>query len=360
MGRMLRRLAPFVAMLVLAFATTSCIFLDSERRSNFRGPTWDVPLTIPLAAKETMRIADVFDFEIGEDGALGFAKTLDEMSFDVPPGWQTPDFKTEPQVLDVDLGEWPDTDELAFLDVILSIDIGNDAGFKGSLKIQIDGLSEEGTITDSKSRDVSLGRTGPVDFNVTELVNVKPDRLRITWSAKLDAGPGLIPGGTIAISPEVWVPLVLHIGGDGESFPLAEAVPLNLDEQSRSTLSTAPVSSVTIALDVDTRLPFAFQLDVAFTDTSAGTEPVIVSAFMPPASTDDRGRAVDALAHTVELVIDESVRRALLRDGAMAEATMTLFSAAPSGRIRLQQDDYVAWKAYATIAARVNKGADVR
>lgn len=339
---------------LVAMMATGCIFLDADRRTNFLGPSWDVPFVVPLFAKQTQHIVDVFEFEIDPDGTLGFTRMLDRVEFDVPPGWQAPNFTLEPQVMEVDVGDLADADSFGFVDVVLSLHIVNDAGFGGTLKLKIDGMSD-GEVDESKTANIPLGQSDPLRLNLTNVLNAKPDKLRLTWVAALQAGASPVAGGKFAVAPEVWVPLVLDIGPDGQQFPLGDAIALDLSEDARTTIRNAPITDVAIVMDVETRLPFGIQLDVAFgSDPDEGT----LTMFVPAAPTDEFGRAVLVATHTVELVVGERVRSAMVADGARAEATLTLFGSGASQRIRLTRDDFLAFKAYATITAVVNDGGE--
>lgn len=332
-----------------------CVFLDANRRNEFRGPQWDVPFAVPLFSKQTRYLTDLFEFDVDDDGTLGFRHTLDEVQFRVPPGWTGSNYVTEPRVLEIDVEDLPKADELGFVDVVLSLRIKNESGFRGTLSLQIDGISD-GDVAEVKERDISLGRTAPVQINLTNVLNAKPDKLRLTWSATLQAGTTPIQAGKLSIAPEVWVPLAFHIGPEGQSFAFGEALPLGLGEDDRRTLREAPIGDVGVVMEVDTRLPFGVELIAHFGTDPEGEEGATVRLNVPPADTDATGRALAAARHTVELLIDEEVREAIVRPDATLTTTVVLVGPKDNGQLRLTDEDYLSFRGYGILTAIVNKG----
>lgn len=410
MGRYHRSGALVVTFVLFALATTGCVFLDEGRRQDFRGPSWEVPLAVPLFAKQTRQLVDMVDFEVSdEDGTLGYRETLERVEFEVPPGVTVPEFAFEPQTVEIDLVDWPDLDEIDLLaDVVLNLRIVNDVGLDGRLNVKIEGLSD-GDVEKVKRREERFDGDKSVSLNLTEILQAKPDKLRFTMGASLKTGSAPGEGGRIAVVPEVWVPIVLEIGPEGQDVPIGEAVALDLDEDTRTAIREAPLGEVALIVDVDTRLPFGVELELAFEPSAAGSGPgsgpgsssglgsgsssgsesghtsgsglgsssgsgsgstpgsgatsgtglgpakAALHLSLPPAPTDGQGRTADAENHVVELVVNEAVRSALVREGTVMKATLTVHGSKDRGLVRMHKDDYIAFRSYAKVTALVNR-----
>lgn len=248
-----------------------------------------------------------------------------------------------------------------------------------------------------------------MSLNLTEILQAKPDKLRFTMGASLKTGSAPGEGGRIAVVPEVWVPIVLEIGPEGQDVPIGEAVALDLDEDTRTAIREAPLGEVALIVDVDTRLPFGVELELAFEPSAAGSGPgsgpgsssglgsgsssgsesghtsgsglgsssgsgsgstpgsgatsgtglgpakAALHLSLPPAPTDGQGRTADAENHVVELVVNEAVRSALVREGTVMKATLTVHGSKDRGLVRMHKDDYIAFRSYAKVTALVNR-----
>lgn len=377
MGRRRHRSGALVVVFVLfALATTGCVFLDGERRKDFRGPSWDVPLAVPLFAKQTKQLVDMVHFEVNdEDGTLRYRETLERVEFEVPPGLTVPEFVLEPQTVEIDLENWPELDEMDLLaDVVLNLRIVNEVGLDGRLNVQIEGLSDE-DVEKAKQREVGFEGDKSVALKLTEILRAKPDKLRFTLGASLKTGGAPEEGGRIAVVSEVWVPVVLAIGPEGQDVPMGDAVPLDLDADTRAAIRDAPLGNVALILDVNTRMPFGVDLELAFEPPASGPGsgsgaglgsgsgaqpapspvPAALRVFLPPAPTDGRGRTTGEGDHTVEIVVDEAVRSALVREGTAVRTTLTIHGSVDDGVVRLSKDDYISFRGYAKVTALVNR-----
>src|SRR5690625_3439879 len=88
-------------VLAIAVVASGCIFLDADRRSNFRGPSWDVDLYIPLVS-DTLELVGGIDDELEDFKEI--ETELGRLEFKLPGGWTG-----EPVLSLDDLGD----DELA-------------------------------------------------------------------------------------------------------------------------------------------------------------------------------------------------------------------------------------------------------
>ncbi len=85
MARDGRRITFLVMLLAVAVVASGCIFLDTNRRNNFTGPSWDVDLAIPL-------VNDTYSL-VGENGEnlADISKLppehLGELVFELPDNW---------------------------------------------------------------------------------------------------------------------------------------------------------------------------------------------------------------------------------------------------------------------------------
>lgn len=298
MGRYRRRVTFLVMVLAIAVVASGCIFLDADRRSNFRGPSWDVDLYIPLVS-ETFELVGGIDEDLEDFKEI--ETELGRLEFELPPGWKgIPNLDLEELgdyelAADLDLkGVWDGLADVEnefdgaqiTIDGALRWTVFAPEGLEGEITLQLLGLvdgretSVQGTIT----LDGSTESSG--ELNIKRFLDEKPE----TWTVKVGGelkGDGETEiSGSLALHFDLSLMLELEFTKDTE-FSLADPEPVPIDSDLRERLWDIPLSDVEFVLDMEPK-PFGFTLALRFTDGDADTDPAHLAVSVGLADDDNK------------------------------------------------------------------------
>lgn len=254
-GRVVRRAGFVVAVLVVALAAGGCFVFDKERRENFKGPSWDVPLTIPLA-NLTVDGAELFEFE---DGKTVHEEPVGGFKFTLPQPWPIEGEATLDAVRQsVELDDvWEDllshdgitVSPRAFLQ--LSLDTGD------ALEIELDlGATADSGAT--VQQNVTLVGGDKVEIDFSPLLESMPERIDIELkpTVKSKAGPDDPTVEFDAVFRVELFPLTIRLAPAG--VEVAKPEPVAIDGDAKKSLEDIPLKNFSIVANVtDARDPDA-------------------------------------------------------------------------------------------------------
>lgn len=350
--RFLKRTALAAALLLVALAAGGCFVFDKERRENFKGPSWDVPLTIPLANTK-VDAAELFELE---EGGFEYSQNIDGVEKRVkglPPGNVESVGKLDHVQPLADL--W---DELSVAEGVNVVLPGEGAVFIVLTLSGHEGLTTNFNLTLTPRRDgqdgerwekpISLKGGASERVDISALMQGKPDELRVFVDIGVESDERL-EDVTIKFDAELLVNLsTIALSFDDDGVEIVNPEPLRIDGDLKQSLQDIPlknfniVANITDARDPDAKHP-AVPLEFAI-EFYAG----------PPAVDPDPERYVVSLAGGQP----DPDGWAKIRDklsGPNPHAGVKVFVAGDDKKLVMDPDASYLVEAYLVIEMEVNK-----
>lgn len=270
-----RRVAFMVALLSIALVASGCFLLDANRRNNFKGPSWDVDVFIPLVS-DTFSLVGEFDDEL-EDSQEHLIE-LGKLKFDLPEGWPGNPIDLDQlgdDKLDVELDLQEVWDLLAdveeeFEGVKLTIEgalrwtVVAPEGLKGEITLELTGETGEGEV--SVDDEIKLGGGADLsdEMDITLFLQARPDTWMVKVGGELEGEEGFEVVGSLQLYFDLLLTLKMEFDQETE-ISLAERTAINIDSDMRERLRDIPLTDVELVLNVEP-VPFGFTVALRFTD----------------------------------------------------------------------------------------------
>lgn len=342
-----RRVTFAVTLLSIALVASGCFFLDTNRRNNFSGPSWDVPFAIALydgtirvsGEEEDTEFSESEEFVISLEGWNGDKASLDVLADDLADvtldfEFDLPDLGDMSDVFDEDL-----EDKITlFSDAYMDLRISGDEGLHGELTLNITGISAvpgEGAI----KATMKLGTGDTERVQLGSILSRKPTKLQMKFGGDLEA-PGAVPE-ELTIHADIVVPLSIKIDEDVE-YELADPESIGMSSEARQALADVPVSDIEFFVDLDEAFPLEFAVQLVFTSDALDNDEVVLTLSVPNSKVDK----VDIAA----------VRDKLLGDDPHVQPRLVL--AESDGAIRYPAGAEFSLKAHIILTVDVNTRGD--
>lgn len=275
-GRHGRRITFLVMLLALAVVASGCIFLDTDRRNNFTGPSWDVDLLIPLVS-ETFELVEGIDEDLEDFKEI--ETELGRLEFELPPGWKgIPNLDLEELgdyelAADLDLkGVWDGLADVEnefdgaqiTIDGVLRWQAVAPEGLEGEITLKLTGMGDKGEVevVDTITLDGTTALSGEID--IKSFLDDRPETWKVQVGGELRGDGQTELSGVLALQFDLSLMLELEFTKETE-FTLADPASVPIDSDLRERLKDLPLSDVELVLDMNPE-PFAFTLALRFTD----------------------------------------------------------------------------------------------
>lgn len=356
--RQAKRLTLIMLLVLIGVVANGCILLSPDRLRDFKGPSWDVPLRVPLLTLTELRLSEVLDLEAGNDGTLEFRLDLpaaepfyvfheaaEDLVIPVP---------VQPvREVTVDLADLNDFPEIDFNDAFLIFLAQNDPDIEGTLEIEalLDGVPTFlGT--------VDLQEAAPQEVSIQEILNQRPDELVVRLTSSIPAQPVSVEAGDrVGFSLQLKVPFHLRIPADGVDLTDGSATVVSIEQSVREEIRNAPLTAIELFVHVVNRTPIGLdaRFDFANTADPAGDPTAVAVDLSIPSAGLDQGKAVAPTERVVRIEVDETLREKLASQPLFVVPSIEIPGGGEDRTIVLQADDYIAYKAHVVVTVAVNK-----
>lgn len=351
----LRRSGFVLLSVALSLALSGCILFDAERRKNFRGPSWDLPISFSVAAPQEVLLRDLLSVAPDDNGEYSFKYPLAEYVVFAADEKAVVDFGAIPSgerhaVSEIEIEFLQLPKDVYFTTALLVFDVRNDVPVKGQADVSIYGL-RDGIVVGSASQRFDLEDAAATGQDIAFLLNERPDTLRLEWSIAFEPATVIVqPGDRISVDTQLRIPLGFQVPAGGAALDLA-VVELVIDDAARDALRRAPITDITFYVDLESRMPLPLEMTLLFgNEPDPSRDPSRAKlVFHVPAGAEHPVKAV------VPLTIDEVLRSVLVGEKVFVAPRLSIPNGEEPYRITLSKDHGMKFRVYATVTFAINK-----
>lgn len=357
-----RKAAFFALLFLVGIVASGCILFDGQRLKDFKGPSWDVPITLPVLAKTDFYLKDGLTGIAESDGELGFNIPITQFeAYEAPVSGALPFSPADPSVDEstLDLGDLSSVPDFDFSIANLKLTVVNQLNVTGRIEVELTGLRNGAPVGATVQDTIDLTDGTITVLNIAAILNEKPEALSVKRTVIFDAQiVNVEAGDKLSLQTDLWIPLTMTIPAGGVVVDVGATTAMELDEGTRSMLDTAPITEVAFFIDAVSRIPFGFNLSFTFADNpdpALDPDKVEIEVSIPAAPLNEVGQVSGSEEVVVRLAIDESLRRKLVAEPVYVAPKMVIPNGAEPQTIGLTAHDSLSFKAYVIITVGMNK-----
>lgn len=356
-----------LSLAALPLLVTGCVLFEPARWRDFTGPSWDIPIAVPLLPNTRFDLGKLESIA-NRDNEIGFHYPLDtfappELTFNKAEriAFQGATVETA-QGIEVSVAGLADLPDVQILTAELIISVENAPALTGKVSVHVAALSG-GAETARAVAEQDLTDGGPLRIDLGSLLNgsPRPDRLRLHYVIDIPAQwVHVQQGDRVAVAAELWAPLYVHMPSEPLRIEPGGAIEIALDGDAKAALFDARLVDLALVVDVVSRSPVGMDVELRFApEATPGADAVSVFLQVPNGVVDPSGRAVAPARLTREIHISEELRQLLVGERVFMTARLALYNdeAGPDGiAVRFTADDHVTLRGYAVVTVGVNRG----
>lgn len=354
-----------LCLALVPLIVSGCILFEPARWGDLTGPSWDVPLSLPLFAQTRFDLSGL-ETIANHDNEIGFHYPIEpftppELIFDEAGRIFLPHTVVEAEAVEVSLTGLADLPDIQVIAAELSLAVENMPGLEGELSVRIAALRNGDEVAVS-TVNRSLAEDEPLRINLASLLNgtPRPDRVRLQYALELPAqSVDVQPGDRLAVEAELWVPLYVHLPSEPIRLEPGTAFQIELDEEAKATLADARLTDLALVIDAVNRSPLGVDIELQFSPEPTPVEDALsVVLEVPNGEVDSTGRAVAPAVVAAKMEVTEELRQLLVDGMAYVIPTFSFynFQAGADGvAIRFAADDYISLQGYAIVTVGINR-----
>lgn len=363
------RMSTALLVALVTMFTSGCILLEPHRLRDFTGPSWEVPISLPVIPYTRFDLSG-FEFIANQDREIGFRYSAGpfappELTFSSSGQIELPPLtKESPEAFEVSLTGLADIPQLELLAGELSLSVENSVGVAGTLNLNITGL-REGVESVSMTHVVPLTPSGSTVVDLSAVLNhvPRPDAVRVKYSLDVPAQTVHVESGDqVVVHGELWIPWYVHLHHERIAWDSNIAMEFQLSDDAKATLTDARLTDLAFVVDVTNHFPVGFEIELVFSNTSEALDaPSSVPISVPAGVIDSTGQVTSPTSLPVRIPVSEALREVLTGERVYVtpKFAITTDQLGPDGiSVRFGLDDYLSVQGYAVVTLGINQQDD--